>query len=142
VDAEQVGQLVHDDDHRHAGEEAGDDRRRQKLRDPAEPQQPDQRHDHADHHREDADQVDVVGRAGRREAQDADREERRDRRVGADRHLRVGAEQREQHGAGDEGVEAGDRRHAGQARGGELLGHRDHQQRQRREQVGRRPGAL
>ena len=52
-EAEQVGQLVHDDDHRHAGEEAGDDRRREELGDPAEPQQPDQRDDHPDDHRED-----------------------------------------------------------------------------------------
>ncbi|HWE34503.1 MAG TPA: hypothetical protein VG410_13510 [Solirubrobacteraceae bacterium] len=37
VDAEQVGQLVHRDQHRDPREEAGDDRRRQELGDPPEP---------------------------------------------------------------------------------------------------------
>ena len=95
-----------------------------------------------DHHGQDADQVDVVGRAGDGEGGDAGGEERRDGGVGAHRHLRVGAEQREEHGAGDERVEPGDRRHPGQPGGRQLLGHRDDEERDAGRQVGARPGAL
>ena len=87
--AQEVGELVHNDDDRHAGEEAGDDRRGQELGDPSEPQETDEGHDRTDHHGEDPDQVDVAGRVGRSEVCDPDREQRGDRGVRSDRHLRV-----------------------------------------------------
>ncbi len=140
--AEEVGQLVDDDDHGDAGEKAGGDRRGEELGDPAQPQDAHEHHDQPDHHGQDAHQLDVVRRAQGGEADDPRREQRRDRRVGADRHLRVGAEEGEEHGAGDEGVEAGDRGHPGEPRGRQLLGQRDGEQRQSGHEVGTRPGAL
>ena len=62
--AEEVGQLVDDDDHGDAGQEAGHDGRREEVGDPAEPQEADQHHDDAHHHGQDRDQVDVVRGAG------------------------------------------------------------------------------
>ncbi len=60
----------------------------------------------------------------------------------ADRHLRIGAEQREEHGAGDERVEPRDRRHPGQPGGRQLLGHGDDEERDAGGQIGAHPGAL
>ena len=87
--AQEVGELVHHDDDRHAGEKAGDDRRGKKIGDPPEPQETDEGHDHSDHHGEDPDQVDVAGRVDRSEVCDPDREERGDRGVRPHRHLWV-----------------------------------------------------
>ena len=93
----------------------------------------------ADHHREDPDELDVVGAPRGREHADPGGEQRGDRRVGANRDLRTGAEQRKHEAAGDEGVEAGYRGHAGKPRGRELLRHRDHEQCRGGHQVGRQP---
>ena len=140
-EAEEVGQLVGDDDEGHAGQEAGDDGGRQELGDPAEAQEADQHHDEPDHDRQDPHEVDVTGRAGQGERRNPGREQRCDRRVGAHRHLRVGAQEGEEHRPGHEGVEAGDGRHPGQAGRGQLLGQGDHQEGQAGHQVGARPGA-
>ena len=61
--AEEVGQLVDDDDHGDAREEAGGDRRGEELGDPAQPQDADEHHDQPDHHGQDAHQLDVTRRA-------------------------------------------------------------------------------
>ncbi len=48
--AQEIGQLVHHDDDRHAGEKAGDDGRGQEVGDPPEPEETDEGHDHSDHY--------------------------------------------------------------------------------------------
>ena len=136
--AEELRELVGDDDHGHAGQEAGDDRGREELGDPPQAQDAHQHHDEADHHRQDPYQVDITGRAGQREGAHPGREQRSNRRIGPHGHLRIRSEQGEEHRPGDEGVEAGDRWHARQPGGRELLGHGDDEQRQARHQV--RPG--
>ncbi len=134
--AQEVGQLMNDDDDRHAGEEAGDDRRGQEFGDPAQAQETDEGHDDSDHHGEDADQVDVAGRVDRSKVGNPHREERGDRGVCPHRHLRVRPEHGEENRAGDERVEGGDRRHAGKPGGRELFRHDDGEKRHHGERVG------
>ena len=125
---EELGELVDHDDHGDAGQESRHDGGREELGHPPEPQDAHQDHDEADHDREDGHEVDVALRARRREAGDPGGEQGGDGGVGPDRELRIRAQECEEHGPGHEGVEAGDRRHAGQARRGQLLGHRDDEQ--------------
>ena len=137
---QEVGELVDDDDHRDAREEPADDRSGEELGYPPQAQHADQHHERARQNSHLADERDVLGRAACRQVCDSDREQRRDRGVRPHRHLRVGAEQREEDGARHEREQAADRRHARQPRGGQLFGHGDGQQRERGESVGSRPG--
>ena len=139
--AEEVGQLVDDDDDGDAREEARRDRGREEVGDPPEPKEADKHHHQPDHHGEDADELDVVRRSQRGESDDPGGEEGGDRRVRAHRHLGVGAEEGEQHRAGDERVETGDRRHAGEARRRQLLGQSDGEEGQARDEIRAGPGA-
>ena len=138
---EELGELVDHDDHGDAGKESRDDGGREELGHPPEPQDAHQDHDEADHDREDGDEVDVALRARRREAGDAGGEQGGDGGVGPDRKLRIRAQEGEKHGPSHEGVEAGDRGHAGQARRGQLLGHRDGEQGHAGDGVRAGPGA-
>ena len=139
--AEEIRQLVDDDDDGHPCQKAGDDRGGQELRDPPQAEEADEGHQHSDHHRQDADEVDVVRGAGRRQVGDPHCEEWSDGGVGADGHLWVRTEQSEDHRARHEGVKAGHRRHAGEAGSGQLFGDSDHEQRDRSEQIRRCPGS-
>ena len=94
--AQEVGQLVHDDDHRHTGQKAGDDRCGKEIGDPAEAQETDEDDDHSGHHGEDPDQVDIAGRVGRSKMGDPDSKKRGDGGVRPHRHLRVRPEQGEE----------------------------------------------
>ena len=140
--AEEVRQLVGDDDDGHAGQEADGDGGREELGDPPEAQDADEHHDEPHHDRQDPHQVDVASGAGQGEGGHPGGEERCDGRVGAHRHLRVGAQEGEEHRPGHEGVEAGDGRHACQPRGRQLLGDGDDEQGEAGHQVRASPGTL
>ena len=139
---EEIGQLVGDDDDGDAGQEAGHDGGREELGDPPEAQDGDQHHHEPDHDGQDRHQVDVVRRSRQRQRGHPRGEQRRDRRVGPHRHLRVGAQEGEEHRSGDEGVETGDRWHAGQPGGRQLLGHRNDEEREAGREVRAGPGTL
>ena len=136
---EEVGELVHDDDHGHTGEEPGDDGSRQEVGDPPQAQQAHDRHEHAHGDRQQRHQGHVVRRTGGRDVGDPGREERGDGGVGAHRQLGGRSQHGEGHGPRDEGVEARDGGHPRQAGGGELLGDGDDEQGQPGEQVRAHP---
>ncbi len=65
-EAEQIRDLMDNDDHRDAGQETGDDRRREELGNPSETQQPHEHHQYAHHHCENAHEIHVPRGADRR----------------------------------------------------------------------------
>ena len=113
-DAEDAGQLVGDDDDADPGHEAGDDRQRQEVGEPAELEQSDAHHDDSRHDGCRGDQFHVLGRRRRRETKECHGEEWRDRRVGADRDNRIRADHEEDQRSGDESDHRGEGRHTGQ----------------------------
>ena len=141
-EAEHRGQLADEDLDGDAGKHTGDDRGGEELGDPSEPQQPDGNDQRADDQGEERDEVVVSRCPGRRHRRDTGGDDRRDRRVHAHRQMRAPPEQREQQRPGDEGVQAGDGRHARQAGGGDLLGHRDGNEREPGQEVRSEPSGL
>ena len=141
-ESEEVGKLVHDDDHGHTAQEPGDDRRGEEVGDPAQPHQAHHGHEHTHDDRQQRHQSHVVRGPGRRDVGDPGCEEGSDGGVGADRQLGGRAEYGESDGPGDEDVEPGDGRHPGQTRRRQLLGDGDRQQREPGQEVGSQPLTL
>ena len=97
---------------------------------------PDRKHDRTGNESGERRESDRLRRSGDRQMGDRRGEQRRDRRVGADRDDPARPEEEEGDRCGDERPQRCRGRHSREARGGELLRHRDHEKREPRDQVG------